>query len=165
MSLRKQAEKDEPYSIAVDFDGVIHSFTSPWGKPWDIPDGPVLGSMTWLHSMLQHFDVYIFSTRARGWRGRWAIKRWFKRHGREFWPDEHGTRGLNKLKITGTKPPCLIYLDDRAVRFEGPGTFPSRQEIHNARPWHKLRKKVRVLTKTTMRGMEAPHLPEAGHDD
>lgn len=33
------------------------------------------------------------------------------------------------------KPPTLVYLDDRAIRFEG--TFPTAQDIHNARPWNK----------------------------
>lgn len=42
-----------------------------------------------------------------------------------------------EIKVTAKKPPCLIYLDDRAVRFEGPGTFPTKAQIHAARPWNK----------------------------
>jgi hypothetical protein len=54
--------------------------------------------------------------------------------------DEDGDllwRGLGEIKVTAKKPPALIYLDDRAVRFTGPGSFPSPEDIHRARPWHK----------------------------
>jgi len=34
------------------------------------------------------------------------------------------------------KPAALIYLDDRAVRFDGEN-FPEKSEIHALRPWNK----------------------------
>lgn len=114
------------YTIAVDFDGVLHSYTSPWVAPHVIPDPPVPGAMDWLSNIQLHFDVVIFTTRGRTWRGRRAVRRWLLR--------ECG----HSFKVTDRKPAALVYIDDRAWRFHGAG-FPSRGEIHLARPWNKQR--------------------------
>lgn len=119
------------YSIAVDFDGVIHSYTTPWVAAHVIPDPPVEGAIRWLDEMAQKFDIVIFTTRAKTWRGRRAVRRWL--YEEAYYLHEYD------IKITAKKPPCLIYLDDRAYRFEGPGTFPSAKQIHAARPWNKPR--------------------------
>lgn len=130
------------YTIAVDFDGVIHSYTTPWVNAWTIPDPPVEGAIEWLRSMVSHFDVVIFSTRCKSWRGRRAMKRW-------LWLHDTGGNGsyamwedldpVGMVKFAKSKPPALIYLDDRAWRFAGPGTFPSKDDIHLAWPWHKAK--------------------------
>jgi hypothetical protein len=72
------------------------------------------------------------------------MRRWIWEHDtgkkipQSMWEDNlNGVDRLAEIKFTKAKPPCLIYLDDRAVRFEGPGTFPSRDEIHRLRPWNK----------------------------
>lgn len=134
------------YTIAVDFDGVIHSYTSPWVDPHVIPDPPTEGALDWLKAMCVSFDVVIFSTRCRTWRGRRAIRRWLwtwdtggpcqelARYPFAAWED---TCVLGQVSLKHKKPPALIYLDDRAMRFEGPGTFPTKSEIHRAIPWHK----------------------------
>lgn len=66
------------YTIAVDFDGVIHSYVSPWKAEHIIPDAPVEGAIDWLVRMLKHFDVVIFTTRGRTWRGRRAVRAWLR---------------------------------------------------------------------------------------
>jgi hypothetical protein len=116
----------ERYTIAVDFDGVIHSYINPWVNPHTIPDLPVVGAIDWLSSISQKFDVVIFTTRARTWRGRRAIRKYL---------NSYGCLNVDKMKITDRKPAALIYIDDRAWRFEG--TFPTSQQIHEARPWNK----------------------------
>lgn len=119
----------ERYTVAVDFDGVIHSYTSPWVNAETIPDPPVLGAIPWLHAMVRHFEVVIFTTRGKTEEGRSAVLRWIA---------EHGGQGLRRaVQVTAEKPAALIYLDDRAYRFEGPGSFPTREEIHAAKPWNK----------------------------
>lgn len=112
------------YSIAVDFDGVLHSYTSPWVAADVIPDPPVEGAIEWLNEISKHFEVIIFTTRGKTEAGRCAVRGWLGVHGFEFIGE-----------ITATKPPALVYVDDRAWRFEG--RFPGRQEIHEARPWNK----------------------------
>lgn len=129
------------YTIAVDFDGVLHSYTTPWKNAWTIPDGPVPGAVEWLREMALDFNVVILSTRCKSWRGRRAMRRWLWLHdtggygSRAMWEDHSALGGVSFAK---GKPPCLIYIDDRAWRFEGPGTFPTREQVHRAVPWNKL---------------------------
>lgn len=126
---------DERYTIAVDFDGVIHRYDSPWVNAHTIPDPPVDGAIEWLSRMIQKFDVVIFSTRCKTLRGRWAIKGWLEDHADALYWEAPGWRGIEDVRLSYTKPPALIYLDDRAVRFEG--TFPTSVQIHALRPWNK----------------------------
>lgn len=126
----------ERYTVAVDFDGVIHSYTSPWVAPHIIPDAPVDGAISWLFRTIQRFEVVIFTTRGKTWRGRWAVRRWLRRHAGNLWNESPGARGLEDVTVTATKPAALIYLDDRAYRFTGTN-FPDAEEVHRARPWNK----------------------------
>lgn len=136
---------DKRYTIAVDFDGVLHSYTTPWVNAWTIPDPPVEGAMKWLREMADKFDVVILSTRCKSWRGRRAMRRWLYKWdphhwsmGFAEWSDNLlGATPVSDVTFAKSKPPALIYLDDRAVRFEGPGTFPTADQIHRARPWNK----------------------------
>lgn len=44
-------EPDRPqrYTLAVDFDGVLHQYTTPWSNAATIPDPPVDGAIAWLN--------------------------------------------------------------------------------------------------------------------
>lgn len=128
-------DKKERYTIAVDFDGVIHSYKSPWVNAHTIPDVPVEGAIEWLFHTIQKMDIVIFSTRCKTWRGRRAIKQWIKRHADAIWWPSPDSRGLEDLKFSYKKLPALVYLDDRAMRFTG--VFPTVDEIHKAKPWNK----------------------------
>ena len=115
------------YSIAVDFDGVIHSYTSPWVSADVIPDPPVPGAIEWLNEMDKKFHVIIFTTRGKTAGGRIAVADYLREHG--YHTSTHN--------VTAEKPPALIYLDDRAVRFEGEN-FPTADQIHREFvPWNK----------------------------
>ena len=126
------------YTVAVDFDGVIHSYTSPWVNAHTIPDLPVYGAIEWLYSTIQNFEVTIFTTRGKTWRGRRAVKQWIRRHAGHLFYEHPGMRGLEDVRVTATKDAALIYLDDRAVRFDG-SNFPTAQQVHQLRPWNKPR--------------------------
>lgn len=118
----------ERYTVAVDFDGVLHSYTSPWVNAETIPDPPVPGALEWLAEIAADFNVVIFTTRGKTPEGQRAVRHWLHENG---W-----SAGMNAT-VTAEKPPALIYLDDRAYRFDGPGTFPTADQIHRARPWNK----------------------------
>jgi hypothetical protein len=124
------------WTVAVDFDGVIHSYTTPWINAHTIPDPPVPGAMRWLHHTVQSFNVVIYSTRCKTWRGRRAIRAWLKEHSGILWEQIPGFRGLEDVELSREKPPALIYVDDRAYRFTGEN-WPSKDEIHKLRPWNK----------------------------
>lgn len=125
----------ERYTVAVDFDGVIHSYSSPWVDAATIPDPPVDGAIEWLFEMLQKFDVAITSTRNHQPGGIVAMRSWLKENAGNIWNEQPGFRGLEDIEFPLHKPAALIYLDDRAIRFAG--VFPSANEIHRARPWNK----------------------------
>ncbi len=128
--------KNERYTVAVDFDGVIHRYDSPWVNAHTIPDGPVDGAIEWLFSALIKFDVVIFSTRCKTWRGRRAVRQWLKKHSGGLYYESPGSRGIEDVTLSYEKPPALVYIDDRAWRFSG--SFPTAAEIHAARPWNKV---------------------------
>jgi hypothetical protein len=125
---RKRPRARPKKTLVVDFDGVLHSYTSGWKGPTVIPDPPVQGALGFLARAVERFDVAVLSSRSREPGGIDAMKRWLADHGLE--PDV-----LAKLRFPRTKPPAHVYLDDRGWRFEG--TFPSLDAIDAFEPWHK----------------------------
>jgi hypothetical protein len=131
----------ERYTVAVDFDGVLHSYSSPWVDAETIPDPPVPGAIEWLAATMQDFEVVVFTTRGKTEAGRIAVSLWLINNGLQAELAKHRPPGDEiqhiTFAVTAEKPPALIYIDDRAWRFEG--RFPSANEIHQARPWNKPR--------------------------
>lgn len=127
-------KSNERYTVAVDFDGVIHQYLTPWVNAHTIPDGPIPGAIEWLVGAIQKLDVVIFSTRCKSWRGRRAVRAWLKKHSGMLWYDSPAASyGLEDIRLSYEKPPALVYIDDRGFRFEG--VFPSVSEIHQLKPW------------------------------
>lgn len=129
--------------ICVDFDGVIHSYTSGWKGIDVIPDPPVPGAIEWLMEHLPCPDgicamapthtgpiVQIYSSRSKSWFGRRAMKRWLVQNG---FPREYISEGI--LKFPTKKPAAFLTIDDRAICFNG--TFPSAAEMLAFKPWNK----------------------------
>ena len=114
------------YTLAVDFDGVLHSYTTPWIDAATIPDPPVAGAINWLILMSSQFDIVIHTTRGKTPEGQRAVRHWLH---------EHGWAGGMNAKVTAEKVPALVYIDDRAWRFDG--RWPTPHDIHMARPWNK----------------------------
>jgi hypothetical protein len=116
--------------ILVDFDGVIHSYTSGWQGVTTITDPPVDGAIEWLNEMIESdiFQVSIFSTRN------------FQEGGVGTMIDyllENGLTTDNLLKLTfpTEKTGAFLIIDDRAMTFEG--VFPTQCDILNFKPWYK----------------------------
>lgn len=124
-------------TVCVDFDGVLHSYTSPWKGADIILDPPVPGAAEWLRSMLEAgFDVAILSTRTASPSGRLAITQWLDRRCKIDIVAINREEGA-KIFLTETKPPALIYIDDRGYRFEG-DNWPTARYIEMAStPWNK----------------------------
>lgn len=116
-------------TVVLDFDGVLNSYASGWtGSATDLPDDPTPGAQAFVEDLFeQGYDVVVASTRCHTERGRDEVARWLHYHG--FAPE---------LRVVAGKPPGLVYVDDRALRFEGPGRWPSMDEIAQAAiPWGK----------------------------
>ncbi len=151
--------------LCVNFDGVLHSYTSGWKGPRCIPDEPVPGAIEWLRSLLSDpeciccmapryldYDVRIYSNRSRCAGGRRAMKKWLKRWFNYYCFEPSIVDEL--LKFPKEKPPATIFIDDRVFQFEG--RFPTVEEMHSLREsWIKkkafttlnsLRKENKLLT-------------------
>ena len=113
-------------TILIDFDGVIHSYSSGWSGINTIRDKPVEGSFKFLEECLNRFEVYIYSTRCETEEGIAAMIRWFK-----VWEFNR----VDDLRFTYMKIPAWLTIDDRTFQFNG--IFPTVEEIDNFKPWNK----------------------------
>jgi hypothetical protein len=134
------------YTVAIDWDGVVHNATSGFVAGHIFPDPPVPGAIDAIRHYLGRFDVVIHSCR-------------FHPHGKtgldlqldqqqiilsmvDYLTDNglteadiNGQRGKLKFWTGVGKPLALLYIDDRGFRFVG--KFPTIQEIYRLRPWNK----------------------------
>ena len=117
-----------PKTICIDFDGVIHSYISPFTQPDVIPDPPVPGAFDFIRWCLaEGFRVAIFSTRnSAGLPAVRALHQWFERFGFDK---------VYRLSFPDTKPAAFIYIDDRGFCFRG--QFPTPEYLANFKPWNR----------------------------
>ncbi len=62
--------------LCLDFDGVVHSYTSGWKGPRNIPDRAMPGALEFIVKAQESFKVSIFSSRSNYLFGRHAMKKW-----------------------------------------------------------------------------------------
>jgi hypothetical protein len=94
-------------TICLDFDGVLHSYKSGWCGAEIIPDPPIHGTREAVARLRKIYRVVVHSSRCHSAEGRAAVETWLKKH--EIVVDE----------VCEHKPPALVYVDDRAIRFRG----------------------------------------------
>lgn len=137
--------------LCVDFDGVIHSYTSPWQGVDKIPDPPVPGALAWLRRCVQHFEVHIYSSRSKGQAGREAMCDYLRINAqREFAPAMSATQldlpteavenldaFVHELHFSSEKPPAFLTVDDRAVVFNGRFDVLEPSWLLKFKPWNK----------------------------
>lgn len=123
--------------LCLDFDGVIHSYTSGWKGADTIPDPPVDGAMKFIWDATEHFRVAIFSSRSNQAGGLSAMRAWLYHHFRSYW-GTHAMQAddkLGEIEWPTEKPAALVTIDDRALTFDG--TWPSIDALKNFKPWNK----------------------------
>lgn len=115
-------------TICLDFDGVVHSYTSPWKDATHIPDPPVPGAFEWITAIMQHYYVAIYSSRSNQAGGIEAMRYWLEQWGMS--PET-----VDSIQFPLTKPAAHVTIDDRAITFTG--HWPSLREIQEFKPWNK----------------------------
>ena len=118
-------KQSRPKTICIDFDGVIHSYISGWQGADVIPDPPVEGAIEALYLYNHYFHVAIYSSRSGQEGGIQAMRAYIDKHDNQ----NYDYRIVDKLQFPETKPPAMIYIDDRGFRFEG--VFPSVEELED----------------------------------
>lgn len=125
-------------TVVFDFDGVIHSYTSGWKGVTCISDPPVPGIDRSLKALQDAgYEVVVVSTRCSTVEGQAAI---------ESWLDEYGIAHLVN-RVCKEKPPAVVYVDDRAICFDGdPDSL--LEKIENFKPWYqKLEKQLAEINR------------------
>lgn len=113
-------------TVVFDFDGVIHSYTSGWKGATVIPDPPVEGMKDALKEIHDAgYEVVIVSTRCAGEEGAAAIQQWLDEYKMSEFVD----------RVCKEKPPAIVYIDDRAICFDGHPENLLRR-IGMFRPWY-----------------------------
>ena len=123
----KAIETNRKPILLLDFDGVLHSYTSGWQGVEAIPDPPVPGAEAFLRQAVEHFEVMVYSSRSRYANGRNAICAWMVR----WFPGDL----CGQISIPANKPAAFLTLDDRAICFEG--VWPRPAELLKFKPWNK----------------------------
>jgi hypothetical protein len=120
--------------LCLDFDGVIHSYVTPWESATVIPDPPVDGALEFIVAASAVFQVHVFSSRSNQEGGIEAMMSWLARHAASH-PQLLGV--LEQIRFPKTKPAAFVTLDDRALTFEGPGHWPDPDLLLQFKPWNK----------------------------
>jgi hypothetical protein len=122
--------------LCLDFDGVIHSYTSGWKGADVIPDQPVPGAIAFMLGAMEHFRVMVFSSRSNQPRGINAMRYWLKENaGPSCWYDGPAGPGLENIEWPTEKPAAFLTIDDRAMTFDG--TWPQFETLLTFKPWNK----------------------------
>lgn len=112
-------------TIVFDFDGVIHSYTSGWKGVTCIPDPPVPGVEKALEKLHKEYKIVVVSSRCSTQTGIDAINLWLYQNNLAQYVDI----------VCKEKPPAIVYIDDRAICFDGdPDSLLGK--IENFKPWY-----------------------------
>lgn len=122
-------------TLALDFDGVIHSYVSGWKHAGVCEDPPVPGAMAALQEYVKKYTVCIFSSRSADMDGIEAMKRYIRLNLVDEFGDSVGLHIFSKLKFPMDKPPTHLTIDDRGFQFNG--EFPTVEYIEEFKPWNK----------------------------
>lgn len=116
--------------LCVDWDGVIHSYTSGWQGAHVSEDPPVPGAVAFLRDAVKHFRVAIFSSRSNQPGGVVGMQLAL-----QDWTAEQDQVWLDEIEWPTEKPPAMVTLDDRAITFTG--EWPAIETLLGFKPWNK----------------------------
>ena len=137
-------------TVVFDFDGVIHSYKSGWQGPTIIPDEPVEGIKEAIAEIRKAgYEVVVVSTRCESIEGQNAIMQYLMKHGIEF------------DNIRKEKPPAIVYIDDRAICFDG-NSGSLLERIRNFQPWNK--RKMTKLDQLQLTALNIEKVIDLIHD-
>lgn len=123
--------------LCLDFDGVIHSYSSGWKGADVIPDPPVDGALRFICVAIRKFRVCIFSSRSNQNGGTAAMQNWLRENidwyckSNDISTDEV----LGQIEWPLEKPAAMVTIDDRALTFTG--EWPTIDELLAFQPWNK----------------------------
>ena len=104
----------EAKNIAIDFDGVVHTFDKGFHDGTCYGD-PIEGSLDSIRQLSKKYNIVIFTAKAKpsrplvgGKTGTELVREWLEKHDVMQYVEE----------ITAEKPRAFLYIDDKGYRFE-----------------------------------------------
>ena len=111
-------------TVVFDFDGVIHSYKSGWCGSNVIPDPPVDGIKKAIDDIRANgYKCVVVSTRCAESKGLQAILKWL------------ADNNIEVDDVRAEKPPAIVYIDDRAICFDGKSD-ELLGKIENFKTWY-----------------------------
>lgn len=121
--------------LCLDFDGVLHSYSSGWKGVDVIPDPPTLHAMRFLSDAVAHFRVAIFSSRSGQHGGIQAMRFWLRLWLTNELDQDLAESVYSQIEWPTEKPPAFVGIDDRVLTFDG--VWPSIDTLRDFAPWNK----------------------------
>lgn len=115
-------------TIVFDFDGVIHRYSKGW-QDGSIYDIPVEGIKETIEELMKDYEVVVVSTRCAEEDGVKAVREWLQKH------------NIKVTAIKKEKPPAVMYVDDRAINFNG-NCKTLMRDIKKFRSWTEKARKT-----------------------
>lgn len=115
--------------LLLDFDGVLHSYSSGWLGAAQVPDPPVPGAFEFVTRAQEHFAVQVYSTRSSVYEGLCAMRHWLLDRGMP-------AQVVRQIDFPTLKPPAFLTIDDRTICFDGDFAKLDPQQLLQFRPWH-----------------------------
>lgn len=88
-------------TVCLDFDGVLHAYSRGWADG-TVYDGPMPGAVEAVQKLSERHKLVVQTTREN----LDEVRAWLERY------------GFPSMEVTNKKPPAVLYIDDRALRFE-----------------------------------------------
>lgn len=111
--IREHSYPDELINIGIDFDGVIHKNSKGY-YDGTIYDDPIEGVKESLEQLSEKYTLIIYTTKAKPDRGLINGRRTIELIWE--WLNKHDLAKYIS-KVTSEKPRAVVYIDDKAIRF------------------------------------------------
>lgn len=125
--------------LCLDFDGVIHKYTSGWKGATVISDSATPGFFEWAERAAQHFQLVIYSSRSKEPAAIEAMQFWLQAE-RIRWREGGGTHKIEaplSFEFASEKPAAFLTIDDRAITFQGDWSMLEPEALLAFKPWNK----------------------------
>ena len=121
-------------TVAIDFDGVLHSYQGGW-QGYEVISGEAVPGVIEDIKRLKAagYRVVVMTSRALMYEGKKAAAEWMRARGLTVGCGLEGDEDSDVFDVTYRKVPALVYIDDRGVTFR-PG-MDLVETVEKFTPW------------------------------
>jgi hypothetical protein len=126
--------------LYLDFDGVIHQYSSAWVDAQTITDDVTPGFFEWAEAAAKYFHLVVYSSRSKEPGGIDAMLNWLQAQHAEWWNKKGRLMECMPFNIefAHEKPAAFLTIDDRALTFKGDWQEFDPIVLMKFRPWNRL---------------------------